>query len=81
MSHLSYKKTTSVIFMLCMQLFAVAQPSNLPLPPIDMADELYHSGRIYGVVGVLAAIFIGITIYLILLDRKIGKLEKEINKN
>lgn len=45
---------------------------------VEMADGLYQSGKIYVVITVLALIFIGIVIYLIMLDRKIGKLEKEI---
>jgi len=43
---------------------------------VEMADALYQSGKIYVVVGVLSIIFIGIVVYLILLDRKISKLEK-----
>ncbi len=46
----------------------------------EMADELYHSGKIYVVVIVLSLIFIGIVGYLIMLDRKISKLEKEIER-
>lgn len=47
--------------------------------PVEMADGLYQSGKIYVVVVVAAIIFIGIVAYLVMLDRKIGKLEKEIN--
>lgn len=43
---------------------------------VEMANSLYQSGKIYVVVGVLSIIFIGIITYLILLDRKISKLEK-----
>lgn len=43
----------------------------------DMADEMRSNGKIYVVVAVLTAIFIGIILYLIRLDRKISKLEKE----
>ena len=46
--------------------------------PVDMADGLYQSGKIYVVITVISIIFIGIVTYLIMLDRKIGKLEKEI---
>ena len=46
--------------------------------PLEMATGLYQSGKIYVVVIVMAIIFTGITIYLIMLDRKISKLEKEI---
>lgn len=44
---------------------------------VEMADELYKSGKIYVVVTVLAIIFVGIVGYLIVLDRKITRLEKE----
>lgn len=43
----------------------------------SMADEMRSNGKIYVVVAVLVTIFIGIIIYLIRLDRKISKLEKE----
>lgn len=43
---------------------------------VEMAEGLYQSGKIYVVVAVLSILFIGIVVYLILLDRKISKLEK-----
>lgn len=54
---------------------------NLVLFAQDMADEMRKNGKIYVVVAVLVAIFIGIIIYLIRLDRKLSKLEKETNTN
>lgn len=45
---------------------------------VDMATGLYQSGKIYIVVIVLSVIMAGILTYLIMLDRKITKLEKEI---
>jgi CcmD family protein len=42
-----------------------------------MADEMRSNGKIYVVVAVLTTIFIGIILYLIRLDRKLTKLEKE----
>jgi len=44
---------------------------------IEMAKEMMASGKIYVVIAVLLLIFLGIVVYLISLDRKIGKLEKE----
>ena len=43
----------------------------------EMADTMRANGKIYVVVMVLATIFAGIFAYLIYMDRKIGKLEKE----
>jgi CcmD family protein len=46
---------------------------------IDMADALRSSGKIFVVVACVAVIFVGILIYLITLDRKITKLEKQLD--
>lgn len=43
----------------------------------EMADTMRSNGKIYVVVVVLATIFAGIFAYLVYLDRKISKLEKE----
>lgn len=43
----------------------------------EMADTMRSNGKIYVVVVVLATIFAGIFAYLVYLDRKINKLEKE----
>ena len=42
----------------------------------EMADAMRSNGKIYVVVAVIVAIFAGIIIYLIRLDRKLTKLEK-----
>ncbi len=43
----------------------------------DMADTMRANGKIYVVVTVLATIFAGIFAYLVYMDRKITRLEKE----
>lgn len=43
----------------------------------EMADTMRSNGKIYVVVVVLATIFAGIFAYLVSLDRKITRLEKE----
>lgn len=42
-----------------------------------MADEMRSNGKIYVVVAVILTIFAGIIIYLVRLDRKISKIEKD----
>ena len=68
------KKTISMAAFLILSASSFAQQNQ----PVEMADGLYQSGKIYVVVTVLSVIFAGIIGYLILLDRKIGKLEKEL---
>jgi len=47
----------------------------------SLGDNMRGNGKIYVVVAVLVTIFIGIILYLIRLDRKITKLEKETKIN
>lgn len=55
-----------------MSISAVAQT------PVD--DFFYQSGKIYVVVSILVIIFCLITFYLVRLDRKISRIEKERNE-
>lgn len=67
-------KNTLLIFSFLLNvLFLQAQE-------VDKADFLANSGKIYVVVSVLVVVFLGIVIFLILLDRRINKIEIQ-NKN
>ncbi|MBC6612591.1 hypothetical protein H8B15_16835 [Hymenobacter sp. BT507] len=55
-------------------LRAVAQSPDEP----EMADALRQSGKIYVVVTVIAVVLAGLLFFLISLDRKISRLEKEV---
>lgn len=48
----------------------------LPAQAQDMADTLRSNGKIYVVVLVLATIFAGIIAFLIYLDRKVSRIER-----
>ena len=48
-------------------------------PGVEMADVMRSNGKIYVVVAVILTIFAMLIIYLIRLDRKMSKLEKNIN--
>ncbi|MFN8417480.1 MAG: hypothetical protein U0U66_14195 [Cytophagaceae bacterium] len=52
---------------------AMAQASD----EVAMADTFRQDGKIYVVVAVLSIILVGIFIYLMSIDAKINKLEKE----
>jgi len=45
---------------------------------VEMADSMRADGKIYVLVGIIAIVFAGISVYLISTDRKISKLEKNI---
>ena len=73
------KKIYFIIIMLVFSsISAFAQQSE----PVEMADAFRADGKIYVVITVVAIILIGLLVYLISLDKKIGKMEKEyIEKN
>jgi threonine/homoserine/homoserine lactone efflux protein len=64
----------AILFMaaLFVTFIANAQPDKP-----EMADVMRSNGKIYVVVAVCLTILIGLFIYIILIDRKISKLEKE----
>ncbi len=45
---------------------------------VEMADQLRADGKIYVVVAVVTIILVGLLVFLFLLDRKIGRLEKQV---
>jgi hypothetical protein len=67
-----------MILLLC-SAFAHAQ-SAATNNPVEMADGMRSNGKIYVVVGVLVLILVGLFAYLISIDRKIGRIEKDIEQ-
>lgn len=50
-------------------------------PDVEMADVMRSNGKIYVVVAVLVIIFLALIIYLISLDKKATRIEKELKQN
>jgi len=63
------KKILSILIFSFLNLVINAQE-------VTMADTMKSNGKIYVVIAVMLTILIGIVLYLIRLDRKISKLEK-----
>lgn len=61
---------------LMVNILAFAQDTS-----VDMADTMRKEGKIYVVVAIILTIFAGIILYLVRLDRKISRLEKEEKLN
>jgi CcmD family protein len=72
------KKILLTVLIISYNLYLFAQNSA---KPIEMADTMRSNGKIYVVVAVILTLFTGLIIYLISLDRKITKLEKESGKS
>ena len=56
---------------LLLSISLMAQPAET-----EMADVMRSNGKIYVVVAVLATILAGLILYLVSLDRRIGKMER-----
>ena len=68
-----------LVFLLLISLQAFPQqeltgPENTK---VEMADQLRSDGKIYVVVAVMTTVLIGLLAYAVILDRRIGKLERE----
>ncbi|MBL7910500.1 MAG: CcmD family protein [Bacteroidia bacterium] len=69
------KRILSLVFLLS-ALFSSAQET---LTSPEMADTFRSDGKIYVVITVIGMIFVALVIFLILLELKVSKLEKQIN--
>ncbi|HEY5968900.1 MAG TPA: CcmD family protein [Chitinophagaceae bacterium] len=63
------KKLISILTFIFLTFFANAQD-------VKMADMMKENGKIYVVIAVMLTILGGLVLYLVRLDRKISKLEK-----
>lgn len=67
-----FKKFSLIIFFLFFLLKSFAQDAS----PVNEKSFMYENGKIFVVMAVVVVIVIGLFLYLINLDRKISKLEK-----
>ncbi|MEO6070036.1 MAG: CcmD family protein [Chitinophagaceae bacterium] len=70
------KRIFLLFAVLCSHLFVFSQNEK-----VEMADGFRSNGKIYVVVAVILTIFAGIIFYLVRLDRKITKIEKDNSAN
>lgn len=67
-----WKLTVLAVLLSISQIFAQETSSG---------DFIRSIGKIYVVIAVIAAVFIGIVLFLIMMERRIAKLEKQIGEN
>jgi predicted Na+-dependent transporter len=66
------KKITMLLVIMMTSVITFAQDKK-----VEMADKMRDNGRIYVVVAVVLTILIGLILYIVRLDKKISRLEKE----
>ncbi|MEJ1239098.1 CcmD family protein [Chryseolinea sp. T2] len=64
----------SIITLTCASFASQAQES------VEMADAMRSNGKIYVVVGVILVIIAGLFTYLFSLDKKVTRIEKNLEK-
>lgn len=52
--------------------------SSFAQQEVEMADTMRAEGKIYVVVAILLTILGGLLVYLVLMDRKVSRLEKKV---
>jgi hypothetical protein len=70
---LNVKRYVALFLSLMVSAVAMAQDAAKP----EMADAFRKDGKIYVVITVISLVFIGLAVYLIMIDRKVNKLEKQ----
>lgn len=70
------RKMLKTILMTCLSFFLA---SSQLMAQAEMASQMRSDGKIYVVIVVLATIFAGIFAYLVYMDRKIARIEKDRN--
>lgn len=66
-----------IFFLMTLVVFSMPVWGQNGNQPVQMADTMRSNGRIFVVVAVMLTILIGLVLYIVRLDRKISKLEKE----
>jgi CcmD family protein len=66
------------IIVLIFSAFLSRAQDNLASP--QMADTMRQEGKIYVVIGVIAIVFLSLAFFLFFLERRISRLEKEVER-
>lgn len=73
MTRLLHRKACATVFLSCCSLALAAQSAAEP-----PADFLRSIGKIYVVVAVIVIVFLGLALYVWSADRRLTKLEKQL---
>lgn len=70
----------SKCWLLLLFLLGLVTFANAQTPPPEMADVFRADGKIYVVIAVMALVFISVVILLLIIERRLKKLENKFNK-
>ncbi|GAB3229811.1 hypothetical protein GCM10027346_15520 [Hymenobacter seoulensis] len=73
------KLRAALLLLLALLLPALRVVAQVAAPDeVEMADTLRQNGKIYVVVAVITVVLAGLLFFLVLLDRKLTRLEREV---
>ena len=70
------KKIVSLIFLMLVIIHQAAFAQDA-----EMADGMRASGKIYVVVGIILIVLIGLVVYLFMTDKKLSRIEQQLNNS
>jgi hypothetical protein len=73
------QKIINLLFLVWVMFSVMVADAQEPVSKTGFGETMRSSGRIWVVIAVMLTILIGLVLYLVRLDRKISKLEKETN--
>lgn len=79
-SLLKLRPALLLLLALLLPALRVVAQATVPADQPEMADALRQSGKIYVVVAVITVVLAGLLFFLISLDRKLTRLEKEVRE-
>lgn len=79
-SLLKLRPALLLLLALLLPALRVAAQATAPADQPEMADTLRQNGKIYVVVAVITVVLAGLLFFLISLDRKLTRLEKEVRE-
>ena len=74
------KMFKNILPFVLMMLSVFSASAQTPANNVQMADGFYAEGKIYVVIGITGIIFIGIAVYLFMIERKVKKLEEALKE-
>ncbi|WP_246010735.1 CcmD family protein [Hymenobacter perfusus] len=79
-SLLKLRPALLLLLAVLLPMLRAAAQATAPVDQPEMADALRQSGKIYVVVAVITVVLAGLLFFLISLDRKLTRLEKEVRE-
>lgn len=70
----NFNKFLGVVLLLLLSTATFSQSE------VEMADTMRSNGKIYVIVAIILIVLTGLVLYLFLLDRKISRIERELDK-